>query len=119
MDKNVQDALAVIGDYADIDHCPDLAEARTDIACYIAELEAEIAALKLAAQWQPIETAPRNRSVLLACPGSSVKLYCGRERWGGRGEPQPNEFAWRCDSSGTFANPTHWMPLPPPPKESP
>lgn len=65
-------------------------------------------------QWQPIETASKDTSVLLYCRGF-VSVYCGRKRYGNLGEPQQGEFAWRCDSSGRFAKPTHWMPLPAPP----
>lgn len=68
--------------------------------------------------WQPIETAPRDgkdgaESVLLWTKYGI--MYCGRWRDGLTGEPQPHEQAWRCDSSGRFASPTHWMPLPAPP----
>lgn len=66
-------------------------------------------------EWRPISSAPRGISVLLACAGTHVPIYCGRQRYGALGEPQQGAFAWRCDSSGTFANPTHWMPLPAPP----
>lgn len=62
--------------------------------------------------WRPIETAPANVSVLLGSINKYVPIYCGRQRYGMLGEPQQDVFAWRCDSSGRFANPTHWMPLP-------
>lgn len=61
--------------------------------------------------WQPIETAPKGKSVLLYA-GELCPLYCGKQRFGNLGEPQQDEHAWRCDSSGRFAAPTHWMPLP-------
>ena len=64
--------------------------------------------------WQPIETAPRDKSILLFAPYGLI--YCGRKRHGMLGEPQQYVHAWRCDSSGRFANPSHWMPLPPPPE---
>lgn len=65
--------------------------------------------------WRPIETAPKHESVLLYS-GGFVPIYCGRKRYGlFVGEPQQDTLAWRCDSSGMFANPTHWMPLPLPP----
>jgi hypothetical protein len=67
--------------------------------------------------WQPIETAPKDRSVLLVVAGMGLPIYCGRERYGTLGEPQQGEFAWRCDSSGRFTTPTHWMPLPAPPDQ--
>lgn len=61
--------------------------------------------------WQPIETAPAGKSVMLYC-NKNLPIYCGKQRYGTLGEPQRNEFAWRCDSGGTYANPTLWMPLP-------
>lgn len=68
--------------------------------------------------WMPIETAPKHESVLLYS-GGFVPIYCGRKRYGlFVGEPQQDTLAWRCDSSGMFANPTHWMPLPPSPTTS-
>lgn len=71
--------------------------------------------IKIEWDWQPIETAPKGVSVLLAVAGTPVPFYCGRQRYGNLGEPQQDEYAWRCDSSGRFASPTHWMRLPPPP----
>lgn len=69
--------------------------------------------------WIPIETAPKNKSIMLCCGvaqyGTQL-IYCGRYRSGTMGEPQAHEIAWRCDSSGRFSHPTHWMPLPEPPK---
>jgi hypothetical protein len=67
--------------------------------------------------WQPIASAPSNRSVLLFVSGTHVPVYCGRWRAGTLGEPQPHVLAWRCDSSGRFAHPTQWMDLPQPPKD--
>jgi len=67
-------------------------------------------------EWQPIETAPKDKSVLLCCGKAwAFAMFCGRERYGTLGEPSQDEFGWRCDSSGRFGMPTHWMPLPPPP----
>ena len=62
-------------------------------------------------EWQPIETAPSGKSVMLYC-NQHLPIYCGKQRYGNLGEPQQGEFAWRCDSSGRFVCPTHWMPLP-------
>ena len=62
-------------------------------------------------EWKPIETAPKGVSVLLYC-NKYIPIYCGKQRYGNYGEPQQEEFEWRCDSSGRFATPTHWMPLP-------
>ena len=62
--------------------------------------------------WRPIETAPEDESILLVTKGSPLPIYCGEFRFGAFYEPQPSVEAWRCDSSGRFADPTHWMPLP-------
>jgi len=67
------------------------------------------------AGWMPIESAPKDDSVLLYAPPAPI--YAGRKRLGLLGEPQQDVHAWRCDSSGRFANPTHWMPLPQSPKD--
>lgn len=66
--------------------------------------------------WRPIETAPKDTSVLLARVGMPFPMFCGRLRYGNSYEPQQDELVWRCDSSGRFGNPTHWMPLPEPPE---
>lgn len=69
-------------------------------------------------QWMPIETAPKDKSLMLCCSVAKYDtqlIYCGRYRIGTLGEPQAHVIAWRCDSSGRFSNPTHWMPLPPVP----
>lgn len=71
------------------------------------------AALALEQQWQPIETAQRDKSLLLYCV-APIPIYCGRHRYGEFGEPQRDVLAWRCDSSGRFANPTQWAALIPP-----
>lgn len=66
-------------------------------------------------KWMPIESAPKGRSVMLGSPGNRHPIYCGQQRYGVLGEPSQDVFAWRCDSSGRFTSPTHWMPLPEPP----
>lgn len=53
------------------------------------------------AGWQPIDTAPQNEKVLLACDGGIV---IGMWRH------------YRIHNAPKF---THWMPLPTPPKEEP
>ena len=72
---------------------------------------------RMTMNWQPIETAPKDRSVMLYTVYGLID--CGRRRFGNLGEPQRQCLEWRCDSSGRFANPTHWMPLPPPPTQEP
>lgn len=65
-----------------------------------------------AAQWQPIETAPTDRLLLLAC----VTWPPARMR----GEEPPMKVGgfWngRWNVFGGSWNPTHWRPLPPAPR---
>lgn len=65
-------------------------------------------------QWQPIETAPKDGTrILLGWKGASV-MPQAIARWLTDG--------WSIDSplAGRFVRPpTHWQPLPLPPKESP
>ena len=72
-------------------------------------LDAADAAIAAVFQWQPIETAPKNETILLLSPGS---IYVGSYRDGMRGEPRQGERFWRADCCGRMASPTHWMPLP-------
>jgi len=73
-------------------------------------------------EWQPIETAPTNgRSVLLALSSKHVTV--------GRWEPQqfhktPRPY-WSTERGWLFGiswdrknQPTHWMPLPDPPRDA-
>lgn len=64
-------------------------------------------------EWQPIETAPKRRTFILACDTDSewpddteesMWIVC----WDGD--------RWRISLDGQTATPTHWMPLPSPPK---
>jgi hypothetical protein len=62
--------------------------------------------------WQPIETAPKDGSFVLAYnAGSMFQDMVEETMWivqfsGGR---------WRIALDGQSAQPTHWMPLPAPP----
>jgi hypothetical protein len=67
--------------------------------------------------WRPIESAPRGRFVLLAVPASGgCGAFVAMAKWQGRGW-------YGVDDEGLTFNPilasslqpTHWMPLPPPP----
>ena len=65
------------------------------------------------AQWQPIETAPKDRSILVT---GANGLRIDQVIWGGW--ELDNTHNW-CDADGDRhcnAGITHWMPLPPPPK---
>lgn len=80
--------------------------------CY--EIRALYAApVAVASQWQPIETAPKDGSAILVNAGG----FCYAVEWS-------DEFDWWAvddNKLGPFRlrgqAPTHWMPLPPAPKE--
>jgi hypothetical protein len=62
--------------------------------------------------WQPIETAPKD--------GMQILIYdplCGIQQVGFdiTGSKMGLTDAWIADDGGTYL-PTHWMPLPDPPK---
>lgn len=60
-------------------------------------------------RWQPIESAPKDREVLLLDPevGVCMGAYYSGKYW-----------TTVCVRGGEddFSEPTHWMPLPEPPK---
>jgi len=58
--------------------------------------------------WQLIVSAPKNGRILVVSRWGTVELV----RWIG----EPHNI-WRADS-GSHATPTHWMPLPEPPKKA-
>lgn len=76
--------------------------------------------------WQPIETAPKDGTKILGFePHPTItpkeptfRCVCMRwndTKWRGHGRPT---FAWVTAESGSLVyDPTHWMPLPSPPKE--
>lgn len=72
-------------------------------------------------EWQPIETAPKDGTALLGKDVAGDWPFV--MKW--EGEPRaPNGGYWAyceallSDVAGE-ATPTHWMPLPDPPKEQP
>jgi hypothetical protein len=89
------------------------------------EIWAESSEGKTMSEWQPIETAPKDKIVLLfrptafewgsVAPGKyNVDFFAKR--------PKPFWEIW-LKIGGTVESrlwePTHWMPLPAPPKETP
>lgn len=64
------------------------------------------------ADWRPIETAPRDRWILVWCPGSNVRdaaWFC----------LPPGPGFWVESSKEKLpVDPTHWMELPDPPAVS-
>lgn len=62
-------------------------------------------------KWQPIETAPKDGTWLIAC-------WTGHRGWMAMVFWDQTRAKW-CDVfQGYVAQPTHWMPLPPPPQEN-
>lgn len=67
-------------------------------------------------EWQPIETAPKDGRKFLACwhgknqkTGDQYKYEPECMAWDG-------DFYWVVDGGQPSVSPTHWMPLPEPPK---
>lgn len=76
-------------------------------------------------EWQPIETAPRD--------GTAIFVWATREGW--RDNPRMVAARWYHSANSWYVygcgptkhseqwldscNPTHWMPLPPPPNHTP
>lgn len=58
------------------------------------------------AQWQPIESAPIGEYVLCRLPNVTYIAYQSAKLGG-----------WRSELGHELNTPTHWMPLPTPPKE--
>jgi hypothetical protein len=60
--------------------------------------------------WQPIETAPKNESILLSVGG---KILVGHYKlmW------QAWQAEYSHDDHGSIPTPTHWQPLPTPPEK--
>lgn len=78
-----------------------------------AALEAQNEALKKRVEWQPIETAPKDGTVILVCELEDDFVTIGKF----------NEGHWNGVDHGVHINsglriaPTHWMPLPDKPAE--
>jgi len=77
-------------------------------------------------EWQPIETAPRDETYILVFNGDNIGEGT-EEKQIGVASKSPYEkhdydgvemwHAQDCCDQMTFYAPTHWMPLPEPPKE--
>ena len=83
------------------------------LAADLAERDAEIAALRAAREWRPIESAPRD--------GTRVLLWIavsGTAPWAETAEFDGDEW-WRNDGDEICGenSPTHWQPVPPAPKD--
>lgn len=64
-------------------------------------------------EWQPIETAPKD-GAFLACE-ENKRPYVAL--WLGMDHPRVDESGWYEHWTFDPVNPTHWMPLPAPPKD--
>jgi hypothetical protein len=82
----------------------------------VTRLTAEVERLRAALQWQPIETAPRDGTPILAREkGAGPAVYMMCAMWSGselEGWRIPGARGW---TNARWFHPTHWMHLPPPP----
>ena len=66
--------------------------------------------------WQPIETAPKDGTGILACDATG---WVGEVSWWRQWYNDENNPGWmiaNCDEEyGGYVQATHWMPLPSPP----
>lgn len=73
-------------------------------------------------EWQPIETAPEKTTILLWQPGRVQSIDIGRlERNVTLNSGEVVTYYWGSGyladrSNSQWREPTHWMPLPEPPK---
>ena len=63
-------------------------------------------------EWKPIKTAPKDgtRVLLYDADGTSIGHYSVHRRIS-------SEYGWLGEDGFPLVNPTHWQPLPDPPKE--
>lgn len=86
-----------------------------DLATEVDALMARVAQLEAERQWLPIESAPKDGTVIALRRGQSV--HSGR--WA-RGTYTTGWLSLDSDAVFAFGKinpPTHWMPLPPPPTQ--
>lgn len=73
-------------------------------------------------EWKPIETAPMDGTTVLLYPATWNGYGCSMGYWDeDEYAKKPNPYWRRHDDMGRVSNsrstpPTHWMPLPEPPK---
>ena len=107
--------LVVSQDYARSADCRDAAALLRTLADQ-GERDAKDAARQ--SEWQPIETAPKDGTPIIAYRPTKPPHVEGMY-WAGPGG-EGGAWYWHYDGDGpTSTPPTHWMPLPTPPKEAP
>jgi hypothetical protein len=67
-------------------------------------------------EWQPIETAPLSRAVLVYIPSRYPSVYRAIQLESFTNVPRWHSVAWSCGSDVDARLMTHWMPLPDPPE---
>jgi hypothetical protein len=69
-------------------------------------------------EWQPIKTAPRDREILVCDIESGWRFVASWHEYDGCGHrgPDGHWMSNACVDGYTEMDPTHWMPLPEPPK---
>lgn len=74
-------------------------------------------------EWKPIETAPKDKNLLLGWRSAEGVGHVGEGYWAkgfeGSVDEPPFPAGWSIPSQNYFncLLPTHWMPLPPPPDQ--
>lgn len=78
-------------------------------------LEEQFNAGKMAERWMPIESAPHNKTTV------ALLMVRGNYRRYGTGWYMPLDGwqCWKFEIDGYSGGPTHWAPLPEPPKTAP
>jgi len=81
------------------------------------------AAIRTMREWQPIETAPTDGTRFLAYRSGDdpedigvVSIIHRHDPGGALRNPKHNYETWVTDFGSPSTQPTHWMPLPEPPK---
>lgn len=73
---------------------------------------------EMAGEWYPIETAPKDRLVMVATIKNTVEIV--RQVKCVNSDGTFHSWIWEFDEGYSLNNewePTHWMPIPKPPKE--
>lgn len=80
------------------------------------DLAKAIIALTSVDTWRPIETAPRDGTIFLAHGDGPAIRSCPFICVWDWDDPSKGDYEWRDFYTERVMEPTHWQPLPPPPK---